>query len=184
MFSKFLLLAVVVAPVFSLWPAPRQMTTGSKTVVLSSSFSITVKGSAPADLSQAIARTTSFIKNDNHGRLIVGRGSTDAASFKKALQLPGLTVKYTGTGAIPSISTEAVQDVTARNEQYTLKIPADGSAATLTAPSALGLFRGLTTFEQLLYTYEGTIYTAEAPIAITDSPAYVRAWSFLLDSYR
>lgn len=72
-----------------------------------------------------------------------------------------------------SIAEESVKEITSRSEGYTLSIPADGSSAVLTANSTLGLFRGLTTFEQLWYYYSGTIYTLEAPIQITDEPAFV-----------
>ena len=54
-------------------------------------------------------------------------------------------------------------------------MPADGSSAILIANSTLGLFRGLTTFEQLWYYFDGDIYTLEAPVQISDAPAYVRS---------
>ena len=46
-----------------------------------------------------------------------------------------------------------------------MSIAVDGSTATLTANSTLGLFRGLTTFTQLFYERSGQIYAVEAPIS-------------------
>jgi hypothetical protein len=55
-----------------------------------------------------------------------------------------------------------------------LHVPSDGSPATLSANSTLGLLRGLTTFEQLWYDLDGAAtYTLEAPITISDAPAFV-----------
>ena len=84
-----------------------------------------------------------------------------------------MQVSLVDGATLRNITEEARLPIGNRSEEYALTVPADGSSATLTANSTLGLLRGLTTFEQLWYQYSGQIYTIEAPISITDSPAYV-----------
>lgn len=110
-------------------------------------------------------------------RLVVGRGSVDNASIQGAKSLSSLQISLVQGAAVNSISTESVKEITNRSETYKLSVPADGSSATLTANSTLGLFRGLTTFSQLWYYYNNEVYTLEAPVQITDWPAFVRGFS-------
>jgi hexosaminidase len=170
------LVAVALSPVAqALWPIPRTLGTGTSALTLSTSFDIDIdiKG-APQDLKDAASRTKQYLKSDKLGRLVVGRGSTDAQAVSGAKALKKLTVSLAPGTKVKSIASEAVVDLKSRDDAYTLTIPADGSAATLTANSTLGLFRGLTTFSQVFYYYNGKTYTIEAPLAIEDSPAYVR----------
>ena len=75
--------------------------------------------------------------------------------------------------SLNSISQEAVKPLGSRSEEYALKIPPDGSSATISANSTLGLLRGLTTFEQFWYDLNGAAtYMLEAPVSIVDSPAF------------
>ena len=175
MFSpkSLLVLTVVLAGnlVEALWPLPRSITNGSTGLVLSPAFEIRVNGPCPSDLHSAVARTLEYIQNDRHERLVVGRGSVNAAAIKSAKTLPSLVVSSKDSN---TIAAEARAPLGTRDEAYTLNVPSDGSPATLSANSTLGLFRGLTTFSQIWYTYESCIYTVEAPISITDSPAFVR----------
>ena len=174
MFSPkpLLVLAALLAGSFvgALWPLPRSITTGSTGLVLSPAFEVQVKGPYSGDLQSAVARTLSYIQNDKHERLVVGRGSVDAAAIKSAKQLCSLVVSSKDSN---TIATEARAPLGTREEAYDLNIPSDGSPATLSANSTLGLFRGLTTFSQIWYTHDSTIYTVEAPISISDSPAFV-----------
>ena len=163
--------------VVALWPLPRSLTTGSSALVLSHTFEIQVSGPYPEDLQSAVARTLEYIWNDDHERLVVGRGSVDAAAIKSAMTLPSLVVSNEDS---KTIATEARAPLGTRDEAYFLHIPSDGTPATLSANSTLGLFRGLTTFSQIWYTYEWSIYTVEAPISIHDSPAFVCFCSFFL----
>lgn len=159
----------------ALWPLPKTITTGTTGLILSSNFQINLSvKNAPSDLEAAVAQTKTYLKTDGLGRLIVGRGSSDAAAIKSAKQLTSLTVSLDSgaTGKVQSISAEAIQPLESRDEAYTLSVPTSG-AATLKANSTLGLYRGLTTFSQLWYEYESKIYTIEAPIEIDDAPAYV-----------
>ena len=139
-------------------------------MVLSPDFKIDVNGPYPQDLKSAVGRTLKYLQDDKHQRLVVGRGSADVDAIKSAKQLPSLVVTSTDS---KSIATEAIAPLGTRDESYDLKIPSDGSPATLSANSTLGLFRGLTTFSLLWYIHESHIYTVEAPISISDSPAFV-----------
>ena len=174
---RFFSLLLALAPlcgVVGLWPQPRSLQTGSTTLKLASNFDINVNVQhAPSDLSDAVSRTKSFLKNDKLGRLVVGRGSSDSGALKTAKSLKTLQLSLSKGATVRSITEESRLAPGTRSEEYILDIPADGSTATLTANSTLGLLRGLTTFSQLFYEYSGQIYTVEAPISITDAPAYV-----------
>ncbi|KAK7689879.1 hypothetical protein QCA50_006518 [Cerrena zonata] len=157
----------------ALWPIPRSLESGNTSLKLSSGFKIAINiPRAPADLSDAAARTINHIKTDNLERLVVGRGAADSASIQHAKELPSLTLTLTPGSSARSISDEAIKTIGTRSEEYVLHVPSDGSPATITANSTLGLLRGLTTFEQLWYSSNNQIYTMEAPISITDAPAY------------
>ena len=171
-----LALAHVITGALGLWPLPRSLETGSSALKLAPNFNIYLDvPHAPADIEDAVSRTQSELKSDKLGPLVVGRGSTKVAAVSKAKSLTVLHVQLAEGAAASSITEEARKEVGTRSEEYVLEVPADGSAATLTANSTLGLLRGLTTFGQLFYETSGTIYTMEAPISISDSPAYVSA---------
>jgi hexosaminidase len=155
----------------ALWPLPRSITTGSTGLVLSPAFKIEVEGPCPSDLRSAVVRTLSYIQDDKHERLVVGGGSVDAAAVKYAKKLRSLVVSSKDS---KTIAVGARAPLGTRDEAYILNVPSDGSHATLSANSTLGLFRGLTTFSQIWYTHGSAIYTVEAPMSISDSPAFVR----------
>ncbi|KAI0684527.1 N-acetylhexosaminidase [Cytidiella melzeri] len=181
----FATLLTVFAPVDALWPQPRSLQTGTTPLRLSSGFDISASSihNAPTDLQQAVQDAKTLIQTDKLQRLVVGRGSGDAAVVQKAHTLSKLTLSL-GKGAIAnSITSESQKAPEARDEAYTLTVPSDGTGATITANSTLGLFRGLTTFTQLFYETGGTTYLLNAPIHIEDSPAY--PWrGLLLDTSR
>lgn len=123
-------------------------------------------------------------------RLVVGGGAADKSLISNATTLSRLSLSLTtsfddsastaqrtlqakSTNTIDSIAVNAQLPLHAKDETYTLQIPSDGSAASITANTTLGLFRGLTTFTQFWYTFETTIYMVAAPVSITDKPAYV-----------
>lgn len=74
---------------------------------------------------------------------------------------------------------EIQQDVAHLDEAYTLFVPLTG-AAILSANSSLGILRGLTTLEQLVYALPsaakgaapGAKYIWDTPIHIEDRPAF------------
>jgi len=181
--SRLLVFATLcVAPtrVWSLWPIPTALQTGQTGLTLSPSFSFDViVPNPPADLLQAVNETQFYLENDKLGHLVVGRGADDSSAIDGAKSLQSLQLSLTEGAEVQSISFESVKPLEIRSEEYTLTIPEDGSEATLTANSTLGLYRGLTTFGQLWYYYSGVTYTLVAPINIVDVPAYVSIIFFL-----
>lgn len=163
--------------VSALWPLPQNLTEGTTTLRLSPGFHITLGSNigwnAPLDLYDAIGRTQAHLFTDNLGRLIVGRGASDADSLQSAAYLTELQLSLESGAQVNPITTESQKPLTQRDEAYTLTVPSDGSRATITANSTLGLYRGLTTFQQLWYEYQGTIYAYNTPVQIQDQPAYV-----------
>ncbi|KAG8730538.1 N-acetyl-glucosamine-6-phosphate deacetylase [Ceratobasidium sp. 414] len=184
LFACLALLTLLTAnPAQAIWPRPTQLTSGQTALRLSPSVSISLPDGAPPDLKDAVSRTQAQLKDDKFERLVVGRGSSDAARIRSARELSNLVLAY-GSGYATNgttLQTEATAPLGMRDEAYTLSVPADGSAATITANSTLGLFRGLTTFTQLCYGSD--IYTVEAPYTIADKPAYPYR-GLLLDTSR
>ena len=174
--SSTILLLGISAPVNALWPVPRQLETGNTTVKLANSFEITTAFTdAPADLQDAIARASKYLKSDGLAPLAPDRGASLASNIKEAQTLYGLVLSLSGNN-ISSISVETVKSLEDRDEGYQLAIPSDGSNATLSANTTLGLYRGLTTFEQLFSTVDEEIFTPQTPIEIEDTPAFVSLW--------
>ncbi|KAH9480379.1 Beta-hexosaminidase 2 [Psilocybe cubensis] len=181
-----LALFLSLSPAFALWPLPRQISKGTTALKLSPGFNIKLSGirNAPKDLTDAVARSSNYLRNDKLQALVVDRGASSAQRVASAKSLKTLTLSLTSSAkTVKSISEDAVLPLESRVEGYTLIIPADGSEATLTANSTLGLFRGLTTFEQVWYEWNGNSYTLEAPFNIEDSPAYPYR-GFMLDTAR
>ncbi|KAG7088857.1 hypothetical protein E1B28_012811 [Marasmius oreades] len=172
--STLFLVAALVSSATALWPQPQSISTGSNALKISPSFHITLSGikNAPKDLLDAISETKDNIANDKLERLVVGRGAVDAEAVAKSAELKELVVSLEHDGKIRSISEEAVDAIENRVEGYSLTVPEDGSAATLKANSTLGLYRGLTTFQQLWYFWDGKVYLVDAPVEIQDSPKY------------
>jgi len=172
---RLLLALSLLSTAFALWPVPAALSTGTTPLLLSPAFyfDVAIQG-APSDLYEAVQQAMYYLQNDKLGRLVVGRGANDSAALNNAYTLTCLQLTLAPGAYVESIASESVKPLGTRSEEYVLTIPADGEAATLTANSTLGLYRGLTTFGQLWYYYQGQTYTLEAPIAITDAPAYVR----------
>lgn len=169
--------------VSSLWPLPRSVESGSTALKLAPGFQYEVNvKNAPSDLLAAISRSTSYLQNDKLERLVVGRGSNDSAAIQKAKSLHSLSLTLEHGAAVHDITDEARKPLGTRIEWYSLHVPSDGSQATLSANSTLGLLHGMTTFEQLWYDLNGVTYTVEAPIVIEDEPAYVRTPSLFFVS--
>ncbi|KAG6853812.1 hypothetical protein C0991_001058 [Blastosporella zonata] len=185
MLAILLLGALLPNAVFGLWPIPRNLQLGTTFVKLSTTFDITVNvKNAPQDLLDAVSLTKGYLNTDKLQRLVVGRGESDSAAVGRAPTLPGLTVSLLSSAAPRAIAVEAVLPIGTRSEGYSLTIPNDGTYATLTANSTLGLFRGLATFGQLWYDLGGITYTYQAPIKIVnDIPAFPYR-GFMLDTAR
>lgn len=178
----FATLLVALTPVDALWPQPRSLETGSTPLRLAGGFDISFSNSikkVPDDLRSAVKTAKGYLHKDNLERLVVGRGSADAKTVAKAKTLSKLVLSLESGATANTITSEAQKAPEARDEAYTLTVPEDGSAASISANSTLGLFRGLTTFTQLFYsTGAGTTYLLDAPVSIQDSPAYVRLFYF------
>jgi hexosaminidase len=170
------LLRVLVFPalVSALWPIPQHISTGSSAVKLAPDFAIDLPKSYPPDLHDAAARTAHFLHADKLARLVPGRGASDVSTLAHAGALHALDVALAhGAPVTHGIAAETLRALGSADEAYNLTVPASGRAR-LTARSALGLLRGLTTFSQLWYTYEEDVYSLIAPIEIEDKAAYVR----------
>ncbi|XP_006455958.1 hypothetical protein AGABI2DRAFT_188060 [Agaricus bisporus var. bisporus H97] len=166
--------------VFAIWPRPQKLATGDTPLRLDQDFTIQTSGidNVPSDVSDAIERTTGFLKTDKLQLLVPDRGASLSDTVNSANTLRSLTLTLTssstGSGGVKSISEEAIQELGTQDESYTLQVPGDdGGNAVLNANTTLGLFRGLTTFEQLWFDLEGTVYTLQAPVQIEDAPTYV-----------
>ena len=147
-------------PVNSLWPIPVSMTVGAANVSVSPAFTF-VAATASADLTAAFARVRP---------LIFGHAST----------APGALTQLIVTVANVNVPLQL-----GVNESYTLTIPADGSAATLTAPTVYGAYHGLQTFSQLVqWSFDSQAYLVmEAPLVVTDAPRF--SWrGILVDTSR
>ncbi|KAL5523179.1 NAG1_1 [Sanghuangporus sanghuang] len=175
---------------YAIWPRPRSMSSGTQALRLSPNFTVTptFDPSNASDIASAIMRMQALIQSDKLGRLVVGRGSSDASAIQTADELDSLELSLNGAnssgpGSISNIATEAQKPLSERDESYTLMIPSDGSAATLSANTSLGLFRGLTTFSQLWYDFDGVTYTVNVPMVIEDAPAFPHR-GFMLDTAR
>ncbi|TFY54309.1 hypothetical protein EVJ58_g8941 [Rhodofomes roseus] len=181
MMSLWLVLSAAVSLVSALWPLPQNLTQGNTALRLSGNFDITISpgiSEPPQDLYDAISRTRSHLFTDDLGRLVVGRGAGDVSTFETAAYLSSLTLSLEPGSSVLSITAEAQKPLEERDEAYTLTVPSNGSVASITATSTLGLLRGLTTFEQLWYEYDGTIYAVNTPIQIEDAPAYINEFNW------
>ncbi|KAL0064340.1 Glucosamine-6-phosphate isomerase (Glucosamine-6-phosphate deaminase) (GNPDA) (GlcN6P deaminase) [Marasmius tenuissimus] len=176
MFSRIsLALILLLHHASALWPIPRSLETGTTLLKLAEDFDFKLDiDSPPEDLTNAIARAKDLLENDKLQILVPDRGESNRGGLENAKSLSGLTLALADNApTIRPIATEAIDELHARDESYSLIVPDDGSDATLQANSSLGLFRGLTTFGQLWYDLDGATYTTMAPVTVSnDSPAY------------
>ena len=140
--------------VLAIIPQPQEYFKGRQHLRLSS-FSIKASEDLNAlpDLHAAIERASELLQQETHQRVIVGRGETDRAAVLEAATLNSLHLAFDescGTLELGDISQEAVKPLEDRDEAYTLKV--HEGEASLTSCTAIGIFRGLSTFLQLVYT--------------------------------
>jgi hexosaminidase len=176
--SAFLLFS----PALALWPRPQNLTTGSTPLRLAPQFSIqfSKNQNIPQDLHDAVQRSTQHLKDDKLQALVVDRGASSSQAVHSAKTLSSLTLTLNNASAtVKSLSEDSMAGIGNQDESYSLQIP-EGGNAVLTANTALGLFRGLTTFEQLWYDLDGETYTLQAPIQVQDFTKYVSHWSIIL----
>ncbi|KDN42718.1 glycoside hydrolase family 20 protein [Tilletiaria anomala UBC 951] len=193
----------------ALWPQPASMTNGSSALQLNvSNFQINLPSNAPLDLQQAAERSMAEMRLSSMQPLVVGRGAKNAAVVEQAPLLTSINVAIgsssnrhrrklsinqvalepRATASIKSIYENMLTDIKEYDESYTLDIPADGTSATLSAATALGALRGLTTLQQLIWALPadglGSMrYLWGAPFHIEDKPAFPYR-GLLLDTSR
>lgn len=140
-------------------PLPTQYTTGNKVICLSPDFSIIFKHSQasdiPKDLVKAAQGVEKGIWEHKHQYLSIKRGAEffgDGQGCDDTLSILEVIVDQKDDGHMASIMDSAVRPAEERPdlEAYTLSIPL-GARATIKSPTALGAYRGLTTFENLFY---------------------------------
>jgi len=136
-------------------PHPTRYTTGHKVICLSPEFSIKFDSQVPEDLRKAAKRVEDGIWDHKHQYLSVKRG---AEFFEHdngcdyTLSTLEVVVDNHVHGHMASIMDSAIRPAEDRPdlEAYTLSIPL-GDRATIKSATALGAYRGLTTFENLFY---------------------------------
>ena len=207
----------------ALWPQPSQMTSGKEALRVDvDALQINLPDNAPADLQAAAKRTVQQIKSGSIAPLIVGRGKERKKEVESAKALKTINVvlgngnekdkrsslepaqvafpeenseraRSNTSSSMSSIYDDAQKHLQEYDEAYTLSIPSDGSAATLSANSSLGAFRGMTTLSQLFWQMPGSNsssshnssmrYLWGAPFDIQDAPAFPYR-GLLLDTSR
>lgn len=153
----------VPAPPPSLWPMPQSVSVGQGRLVVTSSLDF--QASTPcADLTAAFARTAAKMFN---------RGSYTGAHAASRLGLPTLAT------LVVSVANVSVPLDLGVDESYTLTLPTDGSAASLTANTVYGAYHGLETLSQLVsFDADALAYWTASPVAVVDKPAF--AWRGLM----
>ncbi|KAL7421213.1 Glucosamine-6-phosphate isomerase (Glucosamine-6-phosphate deaminase) (GNPDA) (GlcN6P deaminase) [Cryptotrichosporon argae] len=130
-------------------PLPIRSTHGSTVLCLAPALTFTLPTNAPADLTAAADRTLTHLWSTKHKHLSPDRGASLLASRCKGY-IDEVVLDLTGSNESiyyhATLPTEGRPDA----EAYRLSVPVSGPA-TITAKTALGLFRGLTTFEHLFF---------------------------------
>lgn len=175
-----LLAQATASSLLNLLPQPTHSSIGNTTTCLDPGFSISFSAHAPADLRAAATRTTRAIRASKMRYLSPTYGAEFFPSGAGCTHwVKSLTVAVNDAATIAAHATRKAE---ARVEGYNLTLPADGEAH-IAAETALGAFRGLTSFQNLWYRHNGDVYAPFAPYAIADSPQF--PWrSLLLDTSR
>jgi hexosaminidase len=135
-------------------PLPTRYTTGNKVICLSPDFSVKFDSQVPEDLKKAAKRVENGIWGYKHQYLSVRRGAEffeEEQGCEYTLSTLEVIVDHR-SHHMPSIMDSAIRPAEDRPdlEAYTLSIPL-GDRATIKSGTALGAYRGLTTFETLFY---------------------------------
>lgn len=206
--------ALAVSAELRVVPEPTSHSTGNTTLCLHQGFQISVEGGkAPADLEAAKAEVRDRLFGNTHQYLSPTRGQEFLPEGQCGGSIKNLVLRYNDGAKVQAIADDAQERFEERidNEAYKLTVPVDGPAV-ISADTSIGLFRGLTTFENLFYSTEaarsslentpskwrrwmrfdheergnkakGTIYAPFAPYEIEDKPAF--GWrAVLLDTSR
>ncbi|BEJ11092.1 hypothetical protein CspHIS471_0105140 [Cutaneotrichosporon sp. HIS471] len=197
---RFLALAATAAAELRVVPEPTSHSEGNTTLCLHPSFKIKIEGGSAADLSEA-AKTV----QDRLSSAPLYLSPTHGSEFSCGGELRSLVLRFTGPAKPIAVHAQERLEKRIENEAYTLSMPVNGPAV-ITAQTSIGLYRGLTTFENLLYSalpgpnngdngHHGNghkdkrgnakkqVYAPFAPYEIKDRPAF--GWrAVLLDSSR
>lgn len=177
-------------PFLGVVPRPSEYTIGNRIICLSDSLRVRYDGGHfPGHLVRAADTLTMVLNTTTHRYLSVERGAEFFAnglgcqSYIDELVL-SVTSGTGGTYPLQSVLNDSSQPVEVRPdlERYSLSL-GTGNKAMLTSNSALGLFRGLSTFGQLFYRHEEKLYAPFGPYEIHDRPSF--GWrAVLLDTSR
>jgi hexosaminidase len=134
----------------NLVPLPNHSTVGNTVTCLADNFKVTFKGKAPKDLRAASTRAVANLRDSKMRYLSTSYGGEffpNGAKCEHKIKELQITINDAS-----DIAAHAVKPVETRQaaESYKLSIPTDG-VAVVTAETALGAFRGLTSFENLFY---------------------------------
>ena len=149
-------------PAIAFWPIPTTLSMGATPLTVSPSLAFTVTPPNP-DLAAYAARTAALMFQ--HAAPAPGAGALSSVVITVANPTAPLTLGV--------------------DESYTLNIPADGSAATITAATNYGAYWGLQTLAQAVqFDFDSASYAvAAAPVAVKDAPKF--AWrGILIDTDR
>jgi hexosaminidase len=157
-------------PILRVVPLPTSYTTGLTPVLISPDLDFIFhqsgrKVSLPSDLARSMKRTTDRLQQTQHQYLSPTRGAEFfLTSASPILTEVRLVLDITAGEEVASIAQCAHAEAEDRPllEAYSLSVPLKGPAI-IKAKSALGLLRGLTTLEQLVY--------RAPPSIVTDSPS-------------
>lgn len=134
-----------------MFPLPSKSRTGASVIGIDDGFVIAWdKAKQPAqDLVNAITRTNRAVLQTTHRFLSPDRGASLSRDCTVRL---GTMIVVLDSEDPGSIMSETLKPLRERREAYTLVVPNDGqNPAIIRSTSSLGIFRGLTTFEQLFY---------------------------------
>jgi hexosaminidase len=140
----------------SVWPLPASISLGATPLPIAANFALLCAGACPAPLPAALAR------------------------YNTLLFIGGAPAYSGGGAALPSLLVTVLSDAALSpdvNESYALRVPADGSPASLSASTQWGALRGLESFLQLVVwagpdAAPGAYAVTAAPAAIDDAPRF------------
>ncbi|OAQ76626.1 glycoside hydrolase family 20 [Purpureocillium lilacinum] len=182
--------ALALQPVCAVWPMPREMSTGNKTLFLAKNIKVTYNGESVAWNS---GNNPVILSNNTTPRIrsrivenAIPRAMTtifDHGLVPWMLNRPDSNWEPSldsGDGTVSTLHITQTNDTDDANpvigsidESYSLSLSASGEA-TIKANSHIGVLHGLETFTQLFYQHSSGSkwYTKLAPISIQDEPRF------------
>lgn len=147
------------------WPLPSDVSNGATTVVLGPDFAISTAAggsSSSPTLATAVQRYQQQVVGMHTANPEAGQKGGGPVLRKLVVQVFNFDATY------PQLNTAV------GNEAYTLTIPANGSAATISAGTIWGAMHGMESFSQLVrFNFTGEVYSiANAPWVLHDSPRF------------